>query len=167
MAREDEKVEASKGSKKAVSKESDRPSAKGEKGSTDSAKASPKKKPADAKSAASAAPLAAKHHAPAAHAHAIAHGHAPNRREYMVIFAVLFVLTVLEVAVAQIPGIARILVGTALVALALTKAACVGLFYMHLKHETKVLKMTVAIPMATPMVYALILIAEAAWRLTR
>ena len=44
-------------------------------------------------------------------------------------------------------------------------AAIVGLFYMHLKHETRILKLTVAIPMATPMVYALVLIAEAAWRL--
>ena len=99
--------------------------------------------------------------------HAVAHHHAPNRREYFVIFAVLFVLTVLEVAVAQVPGIAKVLVGIALVSLALVKAACVGLFYMHLKHETRILKMTIAIPLATPMVYALILIAEGAWRLNR
>ncbi|MCK6589732.1 MAG: cytochrome C oxidase subunit IV family protein [Polyangiaceae bacterium] len=99
-------------------------------------------------------------------AHAVKH-HAPNRKEYMVIFLVLFVLTVLEVAVAQVPGISKTLLGLALVSLAVTKAAFVGLYYMHLKHETNVLKLTVAIPLATPAVYAVVLIAEAAWRLTR
>lgn len=105
-------------------------------------------------------------HKPAAGAHAVKH-YAPNRKEYLVIFVVLFVLTVLEVAVAQVPGISKTLLGLALVSMAITKAAFVGLYYMHLKHETNVLKLTVAIPLATPAVYALVLIAEAAWRLTR
>jgi caa(3)-type oxidase subunit IV len=105
-------------------------------------------------------------HGPAAGAHAVKH-HAPNRKEYMVIFLVLFVLTVLEVAVAQVPGISKTLLALALVSLAIAKAAFVGLYYMHLKHETNVLKLTVAIPLATPAVYAIVLIAEAAWRLTR
>jgi cytochrome c oxidase subunit IV len=104
--------------------------------------------------------------------HAADHGHGgghhkPNRKEYMVIFVVLFVLTVLEVAVAQIPGIAKGLLTLALVSLAVTKAAFVGLFYMHLKQETKILRLTVAIPFSAPVVYALALIADAAWRLTR
>jgi len=93
--------------------------------------------------------------------------HKPNVREYLVIFVVLAVLTVLEVAVAKVPGISRRLVGLALVGLALTKAGFVALYYMHLKSETRVLKMTVAIPMAAPTIYALVLISEAAWRLTR
>jgi cytochrome c oxidase subunit IV len=101
-----------------------------------------------------------------AHGHAGAH-HAPNRKEYMVIFLVLFVLTVLEVIVAQIPGLSKTLLGLALVGLAVSKASIVGLYYMHLKHETKVMRLTVAIPMATPAVYAVILIAEGAWRLAR
>jgi cytochrome c oxidase subunit IV len=105
-------------------------------------------------------------HSPAQGHHAAAH-HAPNRKEYLVIFVVLFVLTVLEVGVAQVPGISKNLMALALVALAVTKAAFVGLYYMHLKHETRVLKLTVAIPLATPAVYAVVLIAEAAWRLTR
>ena len=57
--------------------------------------------------------------------------------------------------------------GLALVSMALTKAAFVGLFYMHLKQETKFLKLTVALPLAAPTIYALVLISEAAWRLTR
>ena len=85
----------------------------------------------------------------------------------MVIFVVLALLTGLEVGVTQIPGISTTLKDLALVRLAVTKAAIVGLYYMHLKHETKILKLTVAIPMGTPAVYALVLITEAAWRLTR
>ena len=94
-----------------------------------------------------------------------------NRKEYWVIFVVLSVLTVLEVLLAYmpvwVPAIPKPPVVVGLIGLAVSKAACVGLFYMHLKHETRVLKLTVAIPMATPAVYALVLISEAAWRLLR
>jgi len=103
----------------------------------------------------------------AAAGHGAGHGHKVDRREYWIIFGVLFALTVLEVAVAQIPGISRGLMAIALIGLAVTKAACVGLFYMHLKHETKILKLTVALPFAAPAVYALVLIGDAAWRLAR
>jgi cytochrome c oxidase subunit IV len=103
-----------------------------------------------------------------AHGDAVAHGgHKVDRREYWIIFGVLFALTVLEVAVAQIPGINHSLMVLALVSLAVTKAACVGLFYMHLKHETKIMKMTVFLPFTAPAVYALVLIGDAAWRLAR
>ena len=108
-------------------------------------------------------------HGPA-HAHGAAHAHGhhkPNTKEYLVIFGVLFFLTVLEVAVTKVPGIARNLMALALIGMALTKAAFVGLYFMHLKHETRVLKLTVALPLAAPTIYALVLISEAAWRLTR
>lgn len=90
-----------------------------------------------------------------------------SRKEYFAIFGVLFVLTVLEVVVAQLPGIPKGVVISALVLLAIAKAVCVALFYMHLKHETKVLKWTIAVPLAIPPIYALVLVAEAAWRLLR
>jgi caa(3)-type oxidase subunit IV len=106
-------------------------------------------------------------HAAAAHAPGAAHGHKPNIKEYMVIFAVLTALTVLEVVIAQIPGISKKLLAVALVGLAVTKAGIVGLYYMHLKSETRVLKLTVALPLAAPTIYAVVLMAEAAWRLTR
>lgn len=126
----------------------------------------------EAKRGAAKAPAAAKQGMERAVAeHADDHGHAghhkPNRAEYMKIFVVLFVLTVLEVAVAQIPGIGKGLLTISLVSLAVTKAAFVGLFYMHLKHETKILRWTVAIPLSAPAIYALVLIADAGWRLTR
>lgn len=91
--------------------------------------------------------------------------HKPNRKEYAYVFVALAVLTLLEVAVAQIPGIGKGLVVSALVLLALVKAAAVALFYMHLKYETRVLRLTVAVPLAMPPIYALVLVTEAAWRL--
>jgi caa(3)-type oxidase subunit IV len=88
-----------------------------------------------------------------------------HRKEYIVIFAWLTVLTVVEVGVVYIPGISMGLLISALIGLALVKASLVGLYYMHLKTETNVLRLGVAIPMAIPLFYALVLIAEAAWRL--
>jgi len=87
-----------------------------------------------------------------------------NRKQYFIIFIVLGVLTMLELGVVKMPGIGRTPMLVALIALAVTKAAFVGLYYMHLKYETRVLKLTIAIPLATPAFYALILIAESAWR---
>ena len=88
-----------------------------------------------------------------------------DRKEYVKIFAALTALTVLEVGVVYVPGISKTLLVSALVLLALTKAALVGLFFMHLKHETKSMKLTVMLPFAAPAVYAFVLITEAAWRL--
>jgi cytochrome c oxidase subunit 4 len=107
-------------------------------------------------------------HGDADHAHGDAdHEHKPNRKEYLVIFVALVVLTVLEVGLAQVPGISKPLMRLGLVGMALAKAGLVAMFYMHLKHETRVLRLTVAIPLATPALYAVILISEAAWRLIR
>lgn len=96
------------------------------------------------------------------------HEHKPNRKEYWVIFGLLLALTILEVGIAQ-PGlgISKTLMRLGLVGMALAKAALVALFYMHLKHETRVLRLTVFIPLATPALYAVVLISEAAWRLIR
>ena len=96
------------------------------------------------------------------------HEHKPNRKEYWVIFGLLLLLTILEVGIAQPSlGISKTLMRLGLVGMALAKAALVALFYMHLKHETRVLRLTVFIPLATPALYAVVLISEAAWRLIR
>lgn len=92
---------------------------------------------------------------------------AAHRRQYWVIFVWLFVLTVLEVGVVYVPGIEKGLLISALILMAVAKAVLVGLFYMHLGTETKWLKATVAIPMALPAVYAVVLIAAAGWRYLR
>ena len=86
-----------------------------------------------------------------------------NRKEYWTIFGILFVLTILEVGVVYM-GIPQTPLLIALTGLALVKASCVGLFFMHLKYETNILRRSVAIPMSIPAFYALILIAEGAWR---
>lgn len=108
------------------------------------------------------------HAAVAGHAHGDEHDHKPNRKEYWVIFVLLLVLTLLEVVIAQPAlGISKTPMRLGLVGMALAKAVLVALFYMHLKHETRILRYTVAIPLATPALYAVVLISEAAWRLVR
>lgn len=134
-----------------------------------SAKKDPEKAHDEKPGSGAKAPAAKAAHAEGAHGGG-AKGHGTNSgqiRQYFVIFAVLFVLTVLEVVVAQVPGIGKGALTISLIGLALTKAACVGLYYMHLNHETRILRLTVALPMVFPTIYAVVLIGEAAWRLTR
>ena len=88
-----------------------------------------------------------------------------SRKEYIVIFLALAVLTVLEVGMVKVPGIDKGLMLAGLVMMALVKAGLVGMFFMHLKHETKVMRATVLIPLGVPFFYALVLIVEAMWRL--
>jgi cytochrome c oxidase subunit 4 len=89
-----------------------------------------------------------------------------SRRPYLIIFGLLFAFTVLEVIVA-LPsmGVGRGFKVSALVLLALTKAGMVALWFMHLKSEFKVLRWSVMLPFAFPALYAIVLIAEASWRL--
>jgi cytochrome c oxidase subunit IV len=86
-----------------------------------------------------------------------------HRKQYLAIFTILAVLTALEVAVVY-TGVAKNLMISALVLMALAKAGLVALYFMHLKYETKVLKMTVFLPFLAPALYAFVLIAESAWR---
>jgi caa(3)-type oxidase subunit IV len=92
--------------------------------------------------------------------------HAPSKKKtYLFVFLALTVLTLLEVAV-TLPslGVPHTPMALSLVGMALTKAAMVGWFFMHLNHEMKALKLTVALPFFFPALYAVVLIAEAAWR---
>ncbi|MHB1844250.1 MAG: cytochrome C oxidase subunit IV family protein [Deltaproteobacteria bacterium] len=90
-----------------------------------------------------------------------AHGSHATRKQYFGIFLLLAVLTVLEVGLVKMPGIGKHAMLLGLVLLALTKAALVGLFFMHLKWETQILRWMIGIPLATPAVYAVVLIADA------
>ena len=87
-----------------------------------------------------------------------------NRKQYVMVFSALTILTALEIGITYIPGIGHTSMATALVGLALGKAWTVGWFFMHLGHETRVLKLTVALPFAFPAIYAFALIADAAVR---
>jgi len=89
------------------------------------------------------------------------------RKQYLLIFVVLTALTAVELGLVYLPGIGKAPVVVALVGLAIAKASLVGLFFMHLRHETRALKLTVAVPLMTPGMYAVVLVAEAGWRLLR
>jgi caa(3)-type oxidase subunit IV len=94
-------------------------------------------------------------------------GHA-SRKTYWIVFVMLAVLTVLEIIVATpSTGIPKKPMALALITMAVSKASLVGLFFMHLKSEQRALKLTVVLPFAFPALYAVILIAEAGWRLIR
>ena len=80
------------------------------------------------------------------------------------VFAVLCLLTAAEIAVVYVPGIGRPLLIGALTLMALAKAALVLLYFMHLAHETRGLKLTVLVPFALPAIFAVVLMAEAVWR---
>jgi caa(3)-type oxidase subunit IV len=84
---------------------------------------------------------------------------AHSKKEYLVVFVVLTVLTGLELSIKYL-SISRTAMITGLVGLALSKAICVAMFYMHLKSETRSLKLVIAIPMLFPTLYAVVLIVE-------
>lgn len=87
-----------------------------------------------------------------------------NRKEYWVIFVALAVLTIIEVGVVEVP-IGKTAIIAALIGLAVVKAAIVALFYMHLNHDTTVMKWSIALPLSIPAVYAVVLIIDAQMRL--
>lgn len=73
------------------------------------------------------------------------HGHkSPN---YMTIFWWLAALTVIELGVIFTP-IGRLAIGIMLVALALSKAALVALYFMHLRFEARTLGYIALTPLA-------------------
>ena len=86
-----------------------------------------------------------------------------HARQYLAIFLALGVLTALEVGVAYMQGHKRAVM-VALFGLALVKAMCVALFFMHLKWESRVMRLLVVIPLSLPVLYAFVLITEAIWR---
>lgn len=89
---------------------------------------------------------------------------AHSKKTYVVVFVVLAVLTAIEVAVSQILKQQRGTMIFLLVSLAVTKAAFVALYFMHLKHEKRALKLVVGLPMLLPPIYAVVLMAEAVSR---
>lgn len=89
-----------------------------------------------------------------------------SRRVYLRVFLALVVLTAAELGIVYVPGIARPLLITGLVLLAVAKAALVLLFFMHLIGERRALKLTVILPFLLPALFALVLMGDAVWRLT-
>jgi len=90
-----------------------------------------------------------------------------ERRSYLGGFAALAGLTLLEVGVVQLPDPRRPAVIVALVGLALAKAGLLSFYFMHLKTETRVLRLTALAPLLAPAIYASVLMADSAWRFLR
>ncbi|MGH7357126.1 MAG: cytochrome C oxidase subunit IV family protein [Candidatus Rokuibacteriota bacterium] len=76
---------------------------------------------------------------------------------YMAIFWYLAILTVVEIAVIFLP-INKLTIGVLLCALAVTKAALVAMYFMHLRFETRTLGMIAITPLviATLLVFVLL-----------
>lgn len=90
-----------------------------------------------------------------------------NRKEYAGVFVALSLLTLLELGVASVETTHTAPFVACLIALALGKALLVARLFMHLKYETRVLNLSVYVALAIPVLYAMVLIAEASWRMAR
>ncbi len=88
--------------------------------------------------------------------------HKSHRGEYYKVFAVLTVLTIVELLIPDMK-ISYFSKASSLTFLAVGKAAIVGYFYMHLKEETRWMKFVALIPLSA-VVYAVFLILESLYR---
>ncbi len=95
--------------------------------------------------------------------HAQTHEHKSHKKEYLWIFLWLAVLTGIEIWVAEVPGISKLLKGSALTFLAVGKAFMVAFYYMHLKEETKWLRFIAAVPISAA-IFATVLCLEAMYK---
>jgi cytochrome c oxidase subunit 4 len=79
---------------------------------------------------------------------------------YMAIFWMLAVLTVVEIAVVFLP-FGKLVNGTLLCALAVTKAAMVAMYFMHLKFETRTLGLIAVTPLAIATLLVFVILPDA------
>jgi cytochrome c oxidase subunit 4 len=96
------------------------------------------------------------------HGHHETHAHKSHTKEYIAVFFILTILTIVEL---MIPGLNTPYhyKAAGLIGLAFGKACIVAYFYMHLKEETRWLKLIAAVPL-TAVIYAVGLILESAYR---
>ena len=79
-------------------------------------------------------------------------GQAHPRPNYGGVFLSLFVLTIFEIIVANLPIPRRVII-LSLVSLAILKASLVAMFYMHLRFE----KILLAVVAVAPLLFSIIL----------
>lgn len=79
--------------------------------------------------------------------------------KYMMVFVALAVLTAIELGVAFV-GLSQIATMLVLIALALWKAALVGLYYMHLRWEPKPLHLILMSVLPLPFILVLAVLTE-------
>lgn len=90
---------------------------------------------------------------------AVAHGHTDN---YMLIWGVLFALTVIEVGVAFV-ALSKVAIIGILIVLAIWKAVLVALYYMHLRFEPRRLWLLAASPLPLAVILVTTVLFEG-WR---
>jgi cytochrome c oxidase subunit IV len=79
---------------------------------------------------------------------------------YMAIFWTLAILTVVEIAVVFLP-FGKMINGTMLTALAISKAALVAMYFMHLKFETRTLGLIAVTPLAIATLLVFVILPDA------
>jgi len=79
---------------------------------------------------------------------------------YMAIFWMLAILTVVEIAVVFLP-FGKLINGTMLCALAVTKAAMVAMYFMHLKFEARTLGLIAVTPLAIATLLVFVILPDA------
>jgi cytochrome c oxidase subunit 4 len=79
--------------------------------------------------------------------------------DYMKIFWALAILTVVELAVVFMP-MSKLVIGAALVVLAVWKAALVAMYFMHLRFETKTLGAIAITPLAIATLLVFLLLPD-------
>jgi cytochrome c oxidase subunit IV len=79
---------------------------------------------------------------------------------YMAIFWLLAVLTVVELVVVFLP-FGKMVNGTLLCALAVGKAAVVAMYFMHLKFETRTLGLIAIVPLAIATLLVFVILPDA------
>ncbi|MBI2403462.1 MAG: cytochrome C oxidase subunit IV family protein [Gemmatimonadetes bacterium] len=89
--------------------------------------------------------------------------HRKQHPNYLLIWAYLFILTIVEVAVAFMSHLPRNVLLLALVFLAVWKAGLVALFFMHLKFESNRLRILAAAPLPLALILVLAVITEFRW----
>jgi cytochrome c oxidase subunit 4 len=79
---------------------------------------------------------------------------------YMSIFWLLAILTVVEIGVVFLP-FGKMVNGTLLTALAVGKAALVAMYFMHLKFETRTLGLIALTPLAVATLLVFVILPDA------
>jgi cytochrome c oxidase subunit 4 len=79
---------------------------------------------------------------------------------YMAIFWTLAVLTVLEIAVVFLP-FGKVVNGTLLCGLAVSKAALVAMYFMHLRFEARTLGLIAITPLAIATLLVFVILPDA------
>ncbi len=85
--------------------------------------------------------------------------HKSHTKEYMFIFGLLTLLTVLELFIPGMDNLSKFAKGSGLTALAIGKAFLVAYFFMHLKEEKSWMKFVAAIPISAAL-YAIVVVLE-------